>query len=193
MGVPLDSKNEQIHTLLAAKQWTEAFELVVANYQNKVFRLALSILGDRAKAEDAAQESFLRVWRGLPGFRSASSISTWIYSITRNTTLNILSAAANRPTLSLDQPSVRAVAESHKPSRAEPAEDLLDLVAQLPEKYRQVLILFYVEDKSYDQVAEILNLPLGTIKTNLYRARKEIAGALLRARMNQGGAPCGKP
>ena len=82
--------DEEIQMRLAGKRYMEAFELLLAQYQNKVFRLAYSMLGNREVAEDAAQEIFVRIWRALPGYRGLSSISTWIYSIARNRCLTAL-------------------------------------------------------------------------------------------------------
>ena len=81
----------------------EEFDQIVRDYQDKIFRLAFSMLGDRAAAEESAQEALLRIWRGLPGFRGASSLSTWIYTITRNTCLTALSRTGPR-LVSLDHP-----------------------------------------------------------------------------------------
>jgi RNA polymerase sigma-70 factor (ECF subfamily) len=84
----LNPMDEEIQTRLVGKRYTEAFELVMTQYQNKVFRLAYSMLGNRELAEDAAQEIFVRIWRALPGYRGLSSVSTWIYSIARNRCLH---------------------------------------------------------------------------------------------------------
>jgi len=196
MGVPPELETTQrIDALLGEERWTEAFELVLEHYQAKVFHLALSILGDRASAEDTAQDAFLRIWRGLPGFRGAASLSTWIYAIARNTSLTALQALGSRTMLSLDLPATRAAAESRQrstPDHAD-AEDILQFVSDLPEKYRRILILYYMEEMSYQQVAEILALPMGTVKTNLHRAKKELAEALSRANISKGGAPCSRP
>ena len=73
---PAIAMDEEIHACLDRRQWTEAFELVVARYQDRVFRLAFSMLGDRPAAEESAQEIFIRIWRGLPNYRGASSLST---------------------------------------------------------------------------------------------------------------------
>jgi RNA polymerase sigma-70 factor (ECF subfamily) len=155
----------------------EAFEMIVARYQHKVLRLAYSILRERTAAEDAAQDALLRIWRGLGRFRGESSLSTWIYSIARNAAL---SARSSRP----DQASLE---ESHlgiasKSFLAPPAEhaapDVLRLMESLPDAQRQVVILFYLEDKSYLETAAMTGLPMGTVKTYLHRARKELALAL---------------
>jgi RNA polymerase sigma-70 factor, ECF subfamily len=173
--------DEEIRAHLDKERWTEAFELVVRQYQTKVFHLAFSMHGNREQAEDTAQEVFIRVWRALPAYRGASSVSTWIYSIARNTCLTALKSAGARRTMSLEDPGTRAAAERradpHDRDSAERrhAPDLRQLVGDLPEKQRQVVALFYLEEKSYEEVSRVLGIPLGTVKTHLHRARKELA------------------
>jgi RNA polymerase sigma-70 factor (ECF subfamily) len=181
--------DEEIRTHIGEKRYPEAFELVLAQYQNKVFRLAYSMLGNRALAEDAAQEIFVRIWRSLPGYRGLASVSTWIYAIARNTCLTALKSSAVRRTISLDEPHVRAAAETRIAGHHEaaPGPDLPYLVSQLPEKYRQVIMLFYMEERSYEEVARLLDLPMGTVKTYLHRAKKELAAAMSRGTMTEGG------
>src|ERR1700689_5147860 len=85
------ASEDNIAQLLGAGRRTEAFEALLAAYQNKVFRLCYSMLGDRAQAEDAAQESFLRIWKSLDRYRGDAAIGTWIFSITRNVCLTAIS------------------------------------------------------------------------------------------------------
>ena len=181
--------DEEIQTCLDGKRYTEAFELALAQYQNKVFRLAYSILGKRELAEDAAQEIFVRIWRALPGYRGSSSVSTWIYSIARNTCLTALKSGSVRRALSLDEPKVRDAFEARQLTRRDEfrGPDLAYLVSQLPDKYRQVITLFYMEERSYEEVARLLDLPLGTVKTYLHRAKKELAAAMRQDKMTEGG------
>jgi len=181
--------DEEIRTHLDQKQYTEAFELVLGQYQNKVFRLAYSMLGNRALAEEAAQDIFVRIWRALPGYRGLASLSTWIFAIARNACLTAGKASAGRKALSLDEPEVRIAAEAqHAVAPADiQSAGLRDLIAQLPDKYRQVITLFYMEEKSYAQVAQLLDLPMGTVKTYLHRAKKELAAAVIESKM-KGGA-----
>jgi RNA polymerase sigma-70 factor (ECF subfamily) len=157
---------------------------VLAHYGDKVFRLAYSILDNRAVAEDAAQDAFVRVWRALPSYRGLASVSTWVYAIARNTSLTALKRQQARSAFSLDEPAVRTRAENQ--AAATPGEerwpDLPRLVSRLPEKYRQVILLFYMEEKSYDEVAALLDLPMGTVKTYLHRARKALVEAIREAR-----------
>ncbi len=92
----------EIEQHLAAGRHDRAFDLVVGAYKDRVFRLALSILKERAAAEDAAQETFVRVWKALPRFDGRAALGTWIYAITRNTCL--MDLRRRRPTVSLDDP-----------------------------------------------------------------------------------------
>jgi RNA polymerase sigma-70 factor (ECF subfamily) len=159
--------DENIAALLARGSRTEAFETLLADHQDRVFRLCYSMLGDRAQAEDAAQESFLRIWKSLDRYRGESALGTWIFSITRNVCLTAI--AKRRKTAQIED-AARA-----RPEPPQQERDMLRLVTQLPDNYRQVVMLFYMEEKSYEEVARLLNLPLGTVKTYLHRARKQLA------------------
>jgi RNA polymerase sigma-70 factor (ECF subfamily) len=163
---------------LQAKQYREAFAILLPRYRDKVFRLTFSMLRDRAMAEDTTQDVFLRIWRALPGFAGQSQLSTWIYAIAKNGSLSEL--RKRRPTVSIDQ---NADEDSYNPAVAALAAPEADdsatvsvgqLLDQLPERYRQAVVLFYMEDKSYEQTAASLGLPLGTVKALLHRARKRL-------------------
>jgi RNA polymerase sigma-70 factor, ECF subfamily len=163
---------------LRARQFREAFAILLPRYRDKVFRLTFSMLRDRAMAEDTTQDVFLRIWRALPGFASQSQLSTWIYAIAKNGCLSEL--RKRRPTVSLDQnddedsynPAVAALAAPEADDSA--TVSVGQLLEQLPERYRQAVVLFYMEDKSYEQTAASLGLPLGTVKALLHRARKRL-------------------
>lgn len=156
-----------------------SFDEILGAYQDKVFRLCCAMLGNRGLAEETAQDVFVRVWKALPGYRGEASVSTWIYAIARNTCLTALKKRAERTAESLEIPGVRREAERTLSAVPHPDRqpDLMRLVAGLPEHYRQVVLLFYMQDKSYDEVATMLDLPLGTVKTYLHRARLQLAGA----------------
>jgi RNA polymerase sigma-70 factor, ECF subfamily len=167
------------------------FERIAAEYQDRIFRLALALLRDRAAAEEAAQDALVRIWKGLAGFRGHSSLSTWIFAIARNACLTARSRRAVVPwTASLEEPSARRAAERQAVGAPSVAGmlDAGELLDRLPAKYRQVVSLFYMQEKSYDEVAEMLGLPVGTVKTYLFRARKSLAGQMARERVQKGGA-----
>lgn len=167
----------------------DEFERIVREYQDRIFRLACSILGDRAAAEEAAQDALVRIWKGLPRFRGESSLSTWIYAVTRNACLTALQRAGPRAD-SLEEPARRREAESRAGGGRTVASafDIAALLDTLPAKYRQVVTLFYMQEKSYDEVADMLGLPVGTVKTYLFRARRSMAEELARERVRKGGA-----
>ncbi len=167
-----------IRPLLTAGLHREAFERIVERLQKKIFHLALSMTRNEATASDLAQETLLRVWRALPAYNGAASLSTWIYTITRNVCLTELSRAARRPTVPFDAPESAGMLEALAAPEAAEAGSGIDIevmLARLPEKHQRVLRLFYFEQKSYEETAALLGLPLGTVKTNLFRARKELA------------------
>jgi RNA polymerase sigma-70 factor (ECF subfamily) len=162
---------------LAAGRHARAFDLVVPAFRDRVFRLAYSILKDRAAAEDAAQETFVRVWKALPGFDGRAQLGTWIYAITRNTCL--MELRRRRPTVSFDDPDSAEAQHAAAAIATGPAEDperenLLRLVDTLPRNQQEAVRLFYLEDRSYEAVAEQLDMPLGTVKNLLHRARKRL-------------------
>jgi RNA polymerase sigma-70 factor, ECF subfamily len=167
----------------------EEFEQIVRDYQDRIYRLAYSILGDRAAAEESAQDALFRIWKGLPRFRGDSSLSTWIYAITRNTCLSAMARGGLRTT-SLEEPGARREVERRSGASwsQPPGNGAAELLDGLPAKYRQVAALFYMQEKSYDEVAAMLGLPVGTVKTYLFRARQSLAEQLARERVRKGGA-----
>ena len=186
-AAPLTSADEDILALLQVRHYLRAFETLLPRYRDRVFRLCWSILENRELAEESAQDAFIRIWKALPAFRRDSSLSTWIFSIARNTSLTTAKHNARRG-LSLDDPANRREAElvTHSESHELGHVDVPHLLAQLPEKYRRVIALFYMEEKSYEEVSRMLDLPMGTVKTYLHRARKELAAALIEARIEEG-------
>ena len=163
---------------LAAGRHAQAFDLIVPEYKDRVFRLAWTMLRDRAAAEDATQETLVRVWKALPGFDGRAQLGTWIYAITRNTCL--MELRKRRPTVSFDDPDsheaqAAAATIATGPARDPELDNLLRLVETLPANQQEAVRLFYLEDKSYDAVAEVLGMPLGTVKNLLFRARKRLA------------------
>jgi RNA polymerase sigma-70 factor (ECF subfamily) len=171
--------DSDIRRQLEARQCSAAFELLLDRFKQKVFRLAFSILRNETQAEDATQEVFVKIWKALPAYHGGASLSTWIYAIARNTCLTELKRRGRHPVVSLQEPDMEAAADfipSLQSADPEPGSemDVEILLAQLPEKYRQVIALFYLEQKAYEEVAIMLDLPLGTVKTLLFRARKEL-------------------
>jgi RNA polymerase sigma-70 factor (ECF subfamily) len=176
--------DEDIRGQLDAGCFRDAFELLLARYRHKVFRLACSILGDETPAEEMAQDTFLQIWKALPTYRGEAALSTWIYAIARNRCLTHRKRSHARRAASMEEPAVLAAMEAKLAAHPERrgALDPAVLLAQLPPPYRQALQLFYLEEKSYEEVSAMLGLPIGTVKTYLHRARKQLAESRLKAR-----------
>jgi RNA polymerase sigma-70 factor (ECF subfamily) len=164
---------------LQAGQSQAAFEAVVAAYRRRVFGLAYSIVRDRAAAEDVAQEVFVKLWTVLDGYDGRAKLSTWIYAITRNTALSAL--RKQRASRSLSDPCVLAEAEATTAVEDSIGADdatLWRAVAALPAIQRQVVTLYYQDERPVDEVAAMLGLPANTVKTHLHRARARLATEL---------------
>ncbi len=180
--------DERVRACLEQQRFQEAFDLLLTQFDGKVFRMAFAILGNRSLAEEASQDVVQRIWRALPHFRGDALVSTWVFAIARNTCLTALRSARSRSTISLDEPATRGAVES----KAAPAQnrqrgpDVMALVQKLPQKYREVILLFYMEEMSYDQVSRELGLPIGTVRSYLYRSKKVLAAALREAGLERG-------
>jgi RNA polymerase sigma-70 factor (ECF subfamily) len=158
---------QQIMGLVRTGQRDQALRLIVPVFKRKVFALAFSFTHNRDEAEDLAQEVFVKVWKALPRFDGRALLSTWIYTITRNTSLSAL--RGRRETCGIEE----AVASAD--NEAEVERMLLQrLVERLPDRQRQVIALFYMQDHSHEEVAQMLDMPVGTVKTLLHRARERL-------------------
>lgn len=173
--------DEEILLLLRHGRGEEAFERVLATYRRRVHALAYGILRDRDAAEDVAQDVFVRLWKVLPRYDGRAQLSTWIYAITRNASISAL--RKRRPEDSLSEPAVMDDVEARVSADAPVQDDgtgaaLARLVAQLPDKQRLAVTLYYLEERSVEEVAAMLALPVNTVKTHLHRARARLATAL---------------
>ena len=172
-------EDKDILGLLEARQYSGAFALLLERFKGKVFRLAISIMRNETHAEDVAQDVLVKIWKGLPAYHGGASLSTWIYTITRNTCFTELKRRDRHPTVSLQEPEMEAASgwiPALQSADPEPGSemDVASLLTKLPENYRQVITLFYLEQKAYEEVALMLGIPLGTVKTLLFRAKKEL-------------------
>jgi len=151
----------------------DAFEELVDRYKDLVFALIARTVQDRSRAEDLAQEVFLRVHRGLPYFRGEARLSTWIYRITANVCTQDPRALA---TISLDgeRPPPPPSAPDRRFGDLELRDRLEKAIARLPPHYRFVIAAHYLHGVQYDDIADALQLPLGTVKTQLHRAKQQL-------------------
>jgi RNA polymerase sigma-70 factor (ECF subfamily) len=170
---------EDVRRLVDAREYRPAFELLLSRYGKKVFHLAYSFVREPSRAEDMTQEVFLKLWRALPGYSGEASFSTWIYVIARNTCLTHLRKQSHRKTLSLEEPAVQAAADRARHALPPGGErlDCAKLLAALSQDQRQLVTLYYLEGRSCDEVAGMLGVAAGTIRSQLHRVRRRFAGA----------------
>ena len=186
------AQDGDIVALLQSGAVEPAFQLTLARYQDKVYRLCCALLRDPSAAEDAAQESLVRIWKAIGGYDGRASLSTWIYTITRNRCLSAIERRRELASLSDDAIAAEAEAQAQTLGAAddEPQQGaalLRELVDLLPERYRRTLTLFYYQDRSVSEVARMLAMPEGTVKTNLSRARAALAEQLRRRGLSDPG------
>ena len=165
-----------------------AFEQLVRLYEKRVYALTSRMCRNPADAEEAAQEAFLAAWQGLPFFRGDSSFSTWLYRLASNACVDILRREGrHQPNLSLDDEDAAidlpdsALSPHDEAERSELRQQIEDGLAALPPDYRQVLILRELHQRSYDEIADILSLDLGTVKSRINRGRKRLRKILLES------------
>jgi RNA polymerase sigma-70 factor (ECF subfamily) len=164
-----------------------AFRALVDRYQRGVLSLVLRIVGNREDAEDVAQEAFVKAFTRLDTFDPAYKFSNWLFKIAHNAALDALRRRGSLPApLELvgggeEQDPIAALADPRAAppddaaARAEFHRDLEAALARLRPEYRSVIVLRHLEGRAYEDIAEILGLPLGTVKTFLFRARRELA------------------
>jgi len=170
----------------------DAFNILVEAYQQKVINLAYGMLSSQEDAYDAAQETFIRIYKNIGEFKGASSLSTWIYRICTNICNDMLRKRSKvRGTISLDaededNPVHRLADDTPTPEQAvelsERQAAVRRAIAELSEEYRSVILLFDIEGLSYDEISAILNCPIGTIKSRLSRARANLKKILSQNR-----------
>ncbi|MDA0189570.1 MAG: RNA polymerase sigma factor RpoE [Proteobacteria bacterium] len=167
-----------------------AFEMLVAKYQRKLGRLLSRFIRDPAEVEDVAQEAFIKAYRALPSFRGESAFYTWLYRIGINTAKNYLVAQGRRAPTSTDFDADEAetfedadqlrdinTPESLMQSR-QVAETVNAAMESLPEELRTAIVLREIEGLSYEEIAEVMSCPIGTVRSRIFRAREAVAARL---------------
>ncbi len=167
-----------------------AFERLVLDNQNKVYSLALRLIGDREEAADLAQEAFVRAWQGLATFQGESSFATWIYRLTTNLCIDRLRKKKRRegaaPTVSLDdensgwaEPADRESDPQLLLEKSERERALTRALERLPDWQRRALVLRELSGLSYQEIGQALDIDLGTVKSRIARARLNLRKILL--------------
>lgn len=160
-----------------------AFDLLVRLYEKRVYNFAYRLAGNPADAEDVAQEAFVRVFNSIATFRGEANFSTWLFKIVTNVYLDERKRARSHQTLPLDEyieleedsvarqiedpgPTPEGLAQLHERNKL-----LQEAIQSLPEYQRAMVVLYHSHGKSYEEIADIMNLPIGTVKSRLNRAR----------------------
>ena len=160
---------DDVQLLLRRQKYDEAFERLLDHYEAKVFRMAVMMLRDASRAEDVTQDVFVKLWRALPSYDGRAALSTWLYTIARNTCLSALRSESYRKTTPLDCAQEPMVGHIRPVDLA-----LKQCLTRLPAVQRDVLTMFYFQDRNIAEVARILDLPEGTVKSHMHRARRAL-------------------
>ena len=164
---------DDVQDLLRQRRYDEALERLLDRYQQKVFRMAAAMLRDRGRAQEVTQDIFLKLWRALPSYDGRAALSTWLYTIARNTCLTAVRAETYR------RPAGESRALEPQAEFIHPVNIALQsAIDKLPEIQRTVLTLFYFEDRNIAEVASLLGMPAGTVKSHLHRARRTLSEML---------------
>jgi RNA polymerase sigma factor (sigma-70 family) len=154
----------------------EAYRALVERHKNYVFTLIYRMVNHRETSEDLAQEVFLKLYRSLEHFRGDARFTTWLYRMTVNLVTDYRRAQARRPVENmLDKVKEWAGSRSEQPEAQamlrEERRTMQDLVAELPDKYRMVIYLYHFRQMSYQEIAQVMQLPVKTVETRLYRGK----------------------
>jgi len=169
---------------------TRQYAQLVARHQDAVYSMAVRFVRSSGDAEDIAQEAFLRAYRGLADFKGESRFSTWLYRITWNLCADWMRAHRKPGRAHLPMDDAREVADGRVDLesdlvRTEERRAVRKALDRLDDKYRAVVSLLYFQKLSYEEIAAVLNVPMKTVETRLYRARKLLREALQRGGMEE--------
>ena len=190
-----DKRQEDRQLIDMALQGDEkAFETLLNKYRNLVFSIMIKMVRNHQEAEDLTQEAFMKAFNSLSSFNDEFAFSTWLMKIASNNCIDFLRKRKLR-TYSIHEPiqykdeKIEIDIPDHEPTpekqllQSERAKMIQTAIDELPERYRYVILLRHKEEKSYEEISEILNLPLGTVKAQIFRAR-EILNKKLKTLIN---------
>ena len=174
----------------------DAFGCLVRAYEKRVFAMTRRLCADPSDAEEAAQDAFLAVWQGLPGFRGEASFSTWLYRLCSNICIDFLRRRRRQQTVPLTFEDADGEEQTYAVPDAQPLpeeqvelkltrETLAAAMAQLLPEHRAVLQLRVVNEMSYEQIADVLDIQIGTVKSRLSRARNQLKKILERGNLSR--------
>jgi RNA polymerase sigma-70 factor (ECF subfamily) len=173
-----------------------AFDLLVLKYQHRIIKLIMRYVKDPAEAMDVSQEAFIKAYRAIPKFRGDSAFYTWMYRIAINTAKNHIVAARRRPlehAMDISEPEDfewhPSLQDSDSPENSAMGEELRETlertIAELPDDLRTAIVLRELDGLSYEQIAEVMKCPVGTVRSRIFRAREALDKSI-RPIMDQG-------
>ena len=163
-----------------------AFESLIGKYQNRLFHSMTQVLRNSTDAEDIVQEAFVKAFTKLSTFRGGSQFYTWLYRIAHNSAISQIRKRKPTESIDYDESGMAnnlegdAVAPSQRLEQQEQHQQLSDALDRLKEEQRSVLVLREIEGLDYDAIAEILSVPVGTVRSRLHRARTQLKEELER-------------
>ncbi len=171
--MPHDIHDDEALVRRAKRGNADAFSELVRRHQHTVYSLALRYMRDPALAEDMAQEAFLKGYRLLRGFRGDCRFSTWMYRVTCSVCLTEIARRSRRGEVALE-PNAPEESVAPDPAAKDSAEIIRRCVTKLPEKYATIVTMYYLDQAPYEEIAAAMEIPVGTLKTWMFRARKEL-------------------
>lgn len=169
----------------ASKGDSRAFDLLVHKYQHRIFALISRYIRDQDEVQDVAQEAFIKAWKALPRFRGDSAFYTWLYRIAVNTAKNHLVSMGRRPPSSdvdateaeqfSGAPGLREIGTPESEAMSEELEQAINqVIDQLPQELRTAVTLREFDGLSYEDIAAVMECPVGTVRSRIFRAREAI-------------------
>ena len=153
----------------------DAFSELVRRHQHLVYNVSYRFMRDAGQAEDMAQEAFLKAYRLLHGFRGDCSFTTWMYRVTSSVCLTELSRRKRRGEVEMPHETGDNLATTEiAPEETDLKEQIRRCVTYLSDRYATIITLYYLNGSSYDEIAQVMDVPLGTLKTWMFRARKQL-------------------
>ncbi len=163
---------------------SNSYEILVNRYQKPIYNLAYRLSGNAEDAQDIAQEAFVKAYQSLQSFNPQYSFKSWLFRIAQNLSIDQLRKKSRHPQISMNQEIEDDSGDSLQREWADPSpnartlliekqkgERIEQMIQSLPEPYKTVIVLRHIEELQLEEIAQILRMPLGTVKTNLYRAR----------------------
>jgi len=183
--LPGETDHELVAKSLQGNQ--KAFKALVERCHGTVYAVVRGVLGSSDDVDDVVQNVYIKIYRGLSGFRGDSKLSTWVYQIARNEAIN--ATRKHRPDVKpLEDYDLRAsdaVTPEAEYRRQEAGERISHAMGDLDENYRMALELRYMGERSYEEIAEIMGLPIGTVKTYIYRGKAQLKKVITKQTGNR--------